>query len=296
MIRYKNGNAEVVLETNGTRTITFPESGLKLEFPLNIDIRVQTFCPFGLNQKTGKAVCSFCHESANTVGLEADYEKLKDLLLEIPAGTELAIGCNQYTSGLDSFLGWARDKGYVCNLTVNQLFLSSPKYKKKILDSISESKIKGLGISHRGNMTKDSYIDYENTVVHVIAGIDSVEEVLKLKDIGVTKVLVLGEKDFGFNSGKVELKSDCHKQWYRNILKVIKAFAVVSFDNLALEQLNVKRFLYKNYWESFYQGEHSFYINAVDQYFSPSSRSGLKKGYKSIKEYFNEIDNQKERV
>ena len=298
MIRYKNGNAEVQLESNGTRTISFPESGLKLEFPLNIDIRVQSFCPFGLNSKTGKAVCSFCHESANTVGSEANYEKLKDLLLEIPVGTELAIGCNQYTPGLDLFLGWAKDKGFVCNVTVNQLFLSSYKYKSKIINAIAENKIKGLGISYRGNITKDSYIAYENTVVHVIAGIDDLDDVLKLKDIGVTKVLVLGEKDFGFNMGNVNLRSDSHKYWYRNILKVIKSFDVVSFDNLGLQQLNVKRFLYKDYWETFYQGEHSFYINAVEEYFAPSSRSNYKTQYKSIKEYFNEneINNQKERI
>jgi hypothetical protein len=50
----------------------------------------------------------------------------------------------------------------------------------------------------------------------------------------------------------------------------------VSFDNLALEQLKLKRFFTQENWDVFNQMEHSFYLNAVDQTMSPSSRSPLK--------------------
>lgn len=43
MIRYKNGNSSIVLKRDGTRVIEF-EDELKLEYPLNLDIRVSTEC------------------------------------------------------------------------------------------------------------------------------------------------------------------------------------------------------------------------------------------------------------
>ena len=62
----------------------------------------------------------------------------------------------------------------------------------------------------------------------------------------------------------------------------------MSFDNLALEQLNVKRFILD--WSTMYQHEYSFYINAVEMYYSPSSRSSDKVYYSDgdiqVKEYF----------
>jgi len=151
--------------------------------------------------------------------------------------------------------------------------------------------INGLGISYRSNFKWDvpeSIIDYSNTVVHTIAGIDSIDDVIKLKDRGVRKLLVLGEKNFGCNTGKVDLTSQLHKEWYWWVHKLFDIFEVVSFDNLALEQLNIKRFLTQDKWDEFWQGEHSFYLNAVEGYFAPSSRSNDKMNWDifTIPEYF----------
>jgi len=59
-----------------------------------------------------------------------------------------------------------------------------------------------------------------------------------------------------------------------------------------LEQLNIKRFLTPEKWEEFNQGEHSFYINAVDKYFAPSSRSSEKTDWNemTIPDYFKTIE------
>lgn len=49
---------------------------------------------------------------------------------------------------------------------------------------------------------------------------------------------------------------------------------VISFDNLAIQQLNVKRFFTKEGWDSFYMGDeftHSMYVDGVEQKYSPSS-------------------------
>ena len=67
--QYKNGNADVTIMSNGTREIEY-EDELFLDYPLNIDIRTSSRCSFGLNPKTGKAFCDFCHESATTDGSE----------------------------------------------------------------------------------------------------------------------------------------------------------------------------------------------------------------------------------
>ena len=56
-------------------------------------------------------------------------------------------------------------------------------------------------------------------------------------------------------------------------MKLTKLFDIVSFDNLALEQLHIKDKISKDEYETFYQGEHSMYINAVDEYYAPSSRT-----------------------
>jgi hypothetical protein len=134
----------------------------------------------------------------------------------------------------------------------------------------------------------ESILAYEHTVIHVIAGIDSIMDVINLRNKGVRKILILGEKNFGFNEGKVDLTTKNHRQWFWWVRKMFNIFDVTSFDNLALEQLNMKRFFSDDNWNVFNQGEHSFYINAVEEYFAPSSRSNNKTNWDSlfIKDYF----------
>jgi hypothetical protein len=292
MNKYNNGNATVELYEDGTRVIQF-EDQLQLDYPLNIDIRVSTKCAFGYNPTTNTAFCDFCHESARTDGNECDYKSLQDKLVGLPKGIELAIGANEITVDLCGFIWWCKDHGYIVNLTINQGHIKRDEVTLKGM--IESGLIKGLGISYRSSLNwkvPQSILDYDNTVVHVIAGIDSIEDVLSLKEKGVKKVLVLGEKDFGFNEGKVDLTTRSHKEWYWWIGKLFNTFDVTSFDNLVLEQLNIKRFFTNESWEVFNQGEHSFYINAVDQYFAPSSRSKLKTDWSliTVPEYFNQLN------
>jgi hypothetical protein len=274
---YQNGNAIVEMHDDGTRVITTPDSSFNFDFPLNLDIRVSTKCAFGRNPETGKGFCDFCHESAKTDGVECDYKALINKLKGLPKGIELAIGCNELTTGLHEFILWCSLQKYIVNLTVNQGHLRKEHTGIKYL--VNTGCIKGLGVSYRSSLPWDvrsGILEYPNTVFHVIAGIDTFDDVLALKDKGVKKILILGEKDFGFNKGKVDLKSLNHMKWYWWVKKLFDEFEAISFDNLALEQLNIKRFFTDEQWKLFYQGEHSFYINAVDQTFSASSRSSMK--------------------
>lgn len=291
-MNFKNGNAEIQIQQDGTRIIEF-EDQLKLDWPLNIDIRVSNRCAFGYNPKTDSAVCSFCHEAQRTDGTECDYEILKDKLKDLPAGIELAIGGNEVTADLFWFLVWCKQNDFICNLTVNQGHLNRDLHM--LQDCLRHDLVKGLGISYRSELSlkvPTEFLEYSNTVFHVIAGIDSVHDILTLADRGVKKVLVLGEKNFGFNEGKVDLKNQSHKEWYWNVRKLFDTFEVVSFDNLALEQLNIKRFFPADKYEEFNQGERSLYVNAVDGYFAPSSRSNEKTNWNetTIQEYFKRMD------
>lgn len=69
---YKNGNAHIQVDDRGTRTITY-DGELKLDYPLNIDIRVSTKCSFGQRPDGTYVLCNFCHESAKTDGRECDF-------------------------------------------------------------------------------------------------------------------------------------------------------------------------------------------------------------------------------
>lgn len=289
--RYQNGNATVTIFSDGSRTVEF-EDNLKLEYPLNIDIRVSERCAFGLNPDTGKSICTFCHESAKTNGNDANLDDLKKILEGLPSGIELAVGANQITDALVNFLEFCKSQGYIVNLTVNQGHLKRDYELIKYL--INSSYVKGLGISYRQGYAdiNQSLLDYDNTVVHVIAGIDTINEVKELAAKGVRKILILGEKDFGFNSGKVDTTSVTHRKWRQGVHELFKMFDIVSFDNLAVEQLYVKRFFNETLWKQFYQGEHSFYINAVTQTFSRSSRHPIVTPWSrtNIVDYFQSID------
>jgi len=286
-MNYINGNATINIDDSGTRIIEYNDN-LKLDYPLNLDIRVSTSCSFANN------ICKdFCHESAVVNGKDCDYEILQSKLNELPSGIELAIGCNTFTQNLFDFLEWCYNKGYICNLTVNQGHINRDYPLLKL--AIDKNFVKGLGISYRKTLRWNiptDLLNYSNTVFHVIAGIDTIEDVMLLSNKGVRKVLVLGEKDFGYNTGHVDLERYEHKQWYWWIGKLFNMFEVVSFDNLALEQLNIKRFFTQDNWNIFNQGEYSFYIDAVNEHFKPSSRSADSINWNdtTISEYFKSLN------
>jgi len=289
---YNNGNALVSIGNNGSRVVEY-EDTLQLDYPLNIDIRTMTRCAFGAKADGTPGFCGFCHESALQDGTECDYLHLRDKLYDLPKGIELAIGANELTDNLFEFLWWAKCKGYICNLTINQGHL---KRDLQLLNKAIESDmIKGLGISYRGGLkwnVPQELLDYSNTVFHVIAGIDTYAEVEALVDNGVKKILILGYKTFGYGVNYFNSKTDDVtkniKQWIWWVHKLFNKFDVVSFDNLALEQLKINRFFTDENWSIFNNGEHSFYINAVDGYFAPSSRNPDKTDWNdmTIKEYF----------
>jgi hypothetical protein len=276
-MKYRNGNASVWLDLqDGTRIIEYPDNEpLTLQTPLNIDIRVSTQCPYGYNSITKKSTCEFCHESALVNGQECDYGRLLLVLTDakLPRGTEIALGVNEITDNLTQFIKNLWKLGLVVNITMNERYIL--QYGDTRLKEMMPY-VYGLGISYRslqGCLSLPDWIaEYPHTVIHVINGIDDFDDV---KELGVKyrKLLILGEKDFGFNKGKVDLNTPQHKQWKSNVMQLTEIFDIVSFDNLGLQQLEIRGKITDEEYKSFYQGEHSIYINAVEQYFAPSSRT-----------------------
>ena len=162
----------------------------------------QIVAHLGFNPKTGKAVCTFCHESARTDGVVGDIERLKHILdTQLPKDLQLSwlLVLMKCCLKLLIFFAWATQRGFIINATVNQLTVSSNRQSTQYVTKlIQDGNIKGLGLSFRNVETfikvPKEIIEYGNTVVHVIAGIDDIEEVKKLAELGVKKVLVLGEK------------------------------------------------------------------------------------------------------
>ena len=292
-MKYRNGNAFVTLDLrDGTRIIEYPDNEpLTLQTPLNIDIRVSTQCPYGYNVETQKSTCAFCHESALVSGVECHYGILQKILMDakLPRGTEIALGVNEVTDNLIQFVRNLYRLGLVVNITMNERYILQygDTGLKQMLPYVF-----GLGISYRslqGCISLPDWIaEYPHTVIHVINGIDDFDDV---KELGIKyrKLLILGEKDFGFNRGKVNLDTLEHKQWKSNIMQLTKIFDIVSFDNLGLQQLEIRGKITDEEYKSFYQGEHSMYINAVEQYFAPSSRTrnNIKRfGETDLRSYF----------
>lgn len=301
LTRYNNGNTHTILYQDGTKERYCLGDKPVFDFPESLDVKITNYCDLN---------CPVCHESSTTKGKHASLNGLFYKLRDLPPGVELAIGGGNPLSHpkLEEFLMDCHYKGWIVNLTVNQGHLKT--YFFLISELLRNELIKGIGVSITSENFK--YIKElsnltNNLVYHLIIGINKVETIEKLKIETFTsaskklKVLLLGYKDFGF--GKDYLKNNKKEieeniQGYdKNLINYIDNQTVISFDNLALEQLNFKKHLLKENWERFYLGDdfsHSMYIDAVEQVMKPTSRSYDKTDWKvySLLDYFNKFKNK----
>ena len=279
IVKYKNGNYLVLLDTvSGTKIRYNDEDELVPEFPESMDICISKKCKVG---------CQFCHEKCTPDGKHADLMNLK-FIDNLHPYTELALNGNDpLHPDLVPFLEKCKELKLVPSLTVNQYtFIKNIEFLKLLCD---KRLIYGLGVSIDGiyddeeNMNEwiSKFKMFPNLVLHVINGIISVEdlELLKGNDL---KVLILGYKQFGRGVdffGYNGLGVLCSQNdLYNKLPEIVEDewFDVTSFDNLAIEQLEVKRLMSDEEWRKFYMGEDSefsFYIDTVNKKFSKNSTS-----------------------
>lgn len=265
--KYKNGNYEVTLYSDGTKEKVTEDDNFISEFPDSMDIKITEYCDLN---------CVMCHERSTVNGKHATFnQKFLDTL---PSGIELAIGGGNPFSHpeLVSFLKRMKDKGIICNITVNEVHLW--KYIDLIKELLEEKLIYGLGISL--SLYKDETFEFlennPNTVAHIILGLVDFDKLFKYNTKNF-KVLILGYKRFGRGEEYYHINHDIDKGIRlaeANFNYLISHFKAIGFDNLALEQLHVKKHLPKKDWDEFYMGEDgtsTMYVDLVKNEFSISS-------------------------
>lgn len=290
LAKYQNGNTVVTIMDDGTKIREY-EGLAETIHPESIDVKITDYCDMG---------CAYCHESSTTKGVHGDLNTLHEVLSELPAGVELAIGGGNPLShpNLVEFLQALKRKGIIANLTVNQGHLKT--FQDMITYLIKDGLVKGVGISitsNNFNYIKPLLGITDNIVYHIIAGVNKVDVIDKLIGLGNCKVLILGYKFFGFgvdfHSKDVDIEL---KRWYKKLPTFIGK-CTLSFDNLAIEQLKVKRLFTHEGWEKFYMGDDftfTMYIDAVKQEYAPTSRSNKRKSFEkcTLIEYFSENKNK----
>lgn len=273
----KNGNYIMQLWSDGTKIRYNNLDYFEPESVESIDLKI-TNCCNGVNG----VLCPQCHEKSNPNGKHGDIMNLKFIDTMLPY-TEVAIGGGDplIHPDLVPFLEKLKERNLIANMTVNQwTFMQN---LDKIDWLIKSELIHGLGVSL--NDPTEEFIEaiekYPNAVIHVICGIVDMLQLKKLSGHHL-KLLILGFKTYGRGepyykalSGQVEaLKS----RFYEELPAIIEdgLFDCVSFDNLAIEQLNPKRLMSDEEWQKFYLGNDGFasmYVDAVNEEFAKSSVS-----------------------
>ena len=265
--RYQNGNYTVTILSDGTKIRENDLDFFEPAFAENCDVKITDKCDGG---------CAFCYEGCTPNGKHGDILSPKFLDTLHPY-TELAINGNDLSHpDLLVFLQKMKDKNIIVNMTVNQIHFERHTLIEAL---IRQNAIYGLGVSLREptNEFVEKIKNFPNAVIHTINGVLAPSDYEVLKDNGL-KILILGYKQLrrGVDYYESHESRVCGLQnWlYENLEEMLNHFEVVSFDNLAIEQLNVKQLLSDNEWSEFYMGDdgnYTFYIDMVEGTFGRNS-------------------------
>lgn len=268
-VKVKNGNYTMYIDLEtGTKIRKNDLDFFDPEKPESMDIKITNKCDMG---------CQFCHENSTPDGLHGDIMNLKFIETLLPY-TELAIGGGNPLTHPDliPFLEKCKALKLIPSMTINQYHFMKPEYEELIDKLVNEKLIYGLGVSLTS--ASDEFINkikkYPNAVVHMINGVHSLDDFERLANRGL-KILILGYKQFrrGVTYFSPEVQANMQILDLR-LKMLLTCFDVVSFDNLALEQLNIKKYLTKDQWNEFYMGNDgafTMFIDTVNKTYSRSS-------------------------
>lgn len=266
---YKNGNYKVTINTRtGTKIRETEDDEFIPSFAENVDVLTSQCCDNG---------CAFCYAGCTPNGKHGELINWKFLDTLHPY-TEMALNLNfPMPPQFEDLLRKLKEKNIITNVTINQNHFT--KHCGLIQDWIDEKLIYGVGVS----LTKatDEFIEliheFPTAVVHTINGVTDPNDYMRLANNGL-KILILGYKNIGRGTNYLDREEECvrtKQTWLYNSLDwITKHNAVVSFDNLALDQLNVRRLLSDKEWEEFYMGDDgtmTFFIDLVDGTFGKNS-------------------------
>lgn len=272
---YKNGNTFVQLYEDGTKIRSCPDGEkARSDFPECIDMTITYRCKQG---------CKYCYQNATKDGEQAKLREFDLLLDSIHPYTEVALNGNELDFYTIEFLYKLRDRKIIANMTFNQAFFM--KNEALIKSLYNDRLIWGIGISlvkpTKTFLKKIAY--YDRAVIHVINGIVTRNDLYAMANQGL-KLLILGYKSLGRGKDFIIQDESVHQnmrwlQW--NLCHMIGKFKAVSFDNLAIKQLNVKDLVGDN-WDEFFMGndgQHTFYVDLVKKKFYRSSLESESNGF-----------------
>ena len=296
---YKNGNTTTTIYDDGTKTHFTMDDEFEFEFPESHDISISQCCDNG---------CEWCYYGCSPTGKHGKLTGWKFFDSMRPY-TEIAINLQfPLHPDLESFLFEMRQRKIIVNATINQNHFMSDSGRELIEAYSDLGLIKGIGISLT-NPTQDGFIEevkkYPNAVIHIIAGVTPWEDIQYLMGYGL-KILILGYKQTGRGKDyfcrfeNVFSITSKITDLGNNLDEVIEGFKVVSFDNLAIQQLCIKDRLTDKEWEMFYGGDDgtvTFFIDLVKCVFARSSLSPITYpiGDKTIDEMFEIIRKEVEK-
>lgn len=267
---YMNGNVYVEISNDGTRRLICLENEMFLESPISLDLKVTNYCDMN-------SICKYCHESSNLKGKHSDISFIKNYLESLPKGVEIAIGGGSTLDYIyiEELLEFCYIQELICNITVNQLHLE--RQKNLISKFIDINYINGLGISYRDKNLPILFQEYNDTIVHLIAGVHNINDLDYLVSIGFKKFLILGYKTYGMG---IKYYNDNSS----SILINIKSFKdkiltyddniILAFDTLAIEQLELRKEIKLEDWNNLYQfdeGIATMYVDGVNKTYCKSS-------------------------
>lgn len=264
--RYKNGNYTVTIFDDGTKIRNTKDDKFNPVFPESIDCKITNVCDMN---------CAFCHEDSKEDGKHGKIVEAAFFNTLHPY-TELAIGGGNPLCHPDiiPFLEMLKERKIIANITVNQHhFMAQSDLIKWLVDN---ELIYGLGVSLTDPAPEfiSNISKYPNAVIHVINGIVDLNDLKSLYDKNL-KLLILGYKEFRRGSTYYSKSVEDKKALLSvNLEDIVKYFDVVSFDNLAIKQLNPRRIMTEEQWDSFYMGDDgqfTMYIDLVNEEFAQSS-------------------------
>ena len=262
-VSYKNGNYNVHLDlVSGTKIRENNLTFFKADRPENMDIKITNKCNMG---------CAFCHENSTCDGKHSDALNSK-FLETLPEWTECAYGGGNVLEYPDlvPLLRKSKNLHLISNITVNQKL------------------IYGLGISLT-NPYEEGFIaavkSFPNAVIHVINGVVTLAQLSALgcKDL---KILILGYKEVrrgvAYKADVDHMVEFRKNRLYASLPFIAEHnwFKTISFDNLALEQLEPKRFLSNEFYQTHNLGDDglmgeqtsaSYYVDLVENVFARNS-------------------------
>lgn len=257
---YTNGNYQVILFEDGTKIRTndiepapgqSPDECFIADFPESMDVTITNRCNAG---------CEMCYAGCTALGTNADIMNAK-WVDHLHPYTEMAIGGGNVFEHPDlvPFLRKLKEKKVVANITVNQKhFIEYFDFIQEVL--LEEGLVRGIGVSvfDPNPELLAAMQCVPHAVAHCILGVVSIDTLKQMYDQNI-RLLLLGYKTTGRGEAYgFKHWNDINEKIYEveEVLSdLVNHFKVVSFDNKALKQLNVRAMLSEEEWNRFYMGD-----------------------------------------